>query len=124
MCVSCRCFAVFLLGFLLSCIVQKKEEWGPPGNSAGWGDPRSADPRAAMDQRDMRTDPRDIRAGSTDPMRLLDPRDQMRLVGGDMRGDPRGEFINSICSCHHIIKNLCVDVVSNITFRDTFLSML
>lgn len=71
-------------------IVQKKEEWGPPGNNAGWGDPRSADPRTSMDPRDMRSDPRDIRAGSSDPMRLLDPRDQMRLVGGDMRGDPRG----------------------------------
>lgn len=39
----------------------------------------------------MRPDPRDMRAGSTDPMRMLDPREQMRLVGGDMRGDPRGK---------------------------------
>lgn len=78
-------------------IVQKKEEWGPAGgNSAGWGDPRSADPRTPMDPRDMRSDPRDIRAGSTDPMRLLDPRDQMRLVSGDMRGDPRGNDLHCI----------------------------
>lgn len=85
------CFTLCLV--VVSCIVQKKEEWGPPGNSAGWGDPRSADPRASMDPREMRSDPRDIRAGSADPMRLLDPRDQMRLVGGDMRGDPRGKLV-------------------------------
>lgn len=44
-----------------------------------------------MDPRELRPDPRDIRAGSsTDTMRLLDPREQIRLAGGDMRGDPRG----------------------------------
>ncbi|XP_022916638.1 protein Gawky [Onthophagus taurus] len=72
---------------------KKENDWGTGGatNAAAWGDPRTADPRAAaMDPRDMRPDHRDIRTGTSDPMRMLDPRDQMRLVGGDMRGDPRG----------------------------------
>lgn len=67
---------------------KKDSEWG----GAGWVDPRTADPRtgaAGMDPRDLRPDPRDMRAGSTDPIRMLDPRDP-RLVSGDMRGDPRG----------------------------------
>lgn len=42
-------------------------------------------------------DPRgpDMRAPNADPMRLLDPREQMRQMGGggDMRGDPRGKMI-------------------------------
>lgn len=40
----------------------------------------------------MRPDPRETsRPGtSTDSMRMLDPREQMRMVGSDMRGDPRG----------------------------------
>lgn len=62
------------------------------GNS-GWGDPRGGDPRSAtagLDPREMRIDPRDMRASSSDPMRMLDPRDQMRLVNSEMRGDPRG----------------------------------
>lgn len=45
-----------------------------------------------MDPRDMRPDLRDMRTGSSDPMRMLDPREQMRIPGGDMRGDPRGTF--------------------------------
>lgn len=71
---------------------KKENDWGAGGAAnAAWGDPRTADPRAtAMDPRDMRPDPRDVRAGSSDPMRMVDPREQMRLVGGDMRGDPRG----------------------------------
>lgn len=75
-------------------IAPKKEaEWGTTG-AAGWGDPRSTDPRATgMDPRDMRPDIRDMRAGSSDPMRMLDPREQMRIPGGDMRGDPRGNII-------------------------------
>lgn len=43
-----------------------------------------------MDPRDMRPDLRDMRSATADPMRMLDPREQMRLAGGDMRGDPRG----------------------------------
>lgn len=44
-----------------------------------------------MDPREIRPELRDIRAASSDPMRLLDPREQMRqMAGGDMRGDPRG----------------------------------
>lgn len=75
---------------------KKETEWnnstGNTGGGGGWGDPRAPDPRAAaMDPRELRPDPRDIRAGSTDPMRLLDPREQIRLAGGDMRGDPRGK---------------------------------
>ncbi|KAB0794077.1 hypothetical protein PPYR_13697 [Photinus pyralis] len=69
---------------------KKETEWAT-ATAAGWGDPRSADPRTTgMDLRDMRPDLRDIRSNNTDPMRMLDPREQMRLTGGDMRGDPRG----------------------------------
>lgn len=67
---------------------KKESEWG----GAGWGDPRGGDPRSAtagIDPREMRMDPRDMRAGSSDPMRMLDPR-EMRIVNNDMRGDPRG----------------------------------
>lgn len=39
----------------------------------------------------MRPDPSHIRTASTDTMRMLDPREQMRLVGNEMRGDPRGK---------------------------------
>ncbi|XP_015838344.1 protein Gawky isoform X3 [Tribolium castaneum] len=72
---------------------KKESEWGAAAGNPGWGDPRTAtDPRATggIDPRDMRPDLRDMRAGSSDPMRLLDPREQMRLAGSDMRGDPRG----------------------------------
>ncbi|KAF5283611.1 hypothetical protein FQR65_LT13817 [Abscondita terminalis] len=69
---------------------KKETEWAP-ATATGWGDPRSGDPRATnMDPRDMRPDLRDMRTNSSDPMRMLDPREQMRLTGGDMRGDPRG----------------------------------
>lgn len=48
-----------------------------------------------MDPREIRPELRDMRAGNSDPMRLLDPREQMRqMAGSDMRGDPRG--INNI----------------------------
>lgn len=72
-------------------VPKKDSEWG--GGGTGWGDPRAPDPRSAtagMDPRDMRIDPRDMRAGSSDPMRMLDPREQMRIVSSEMRGDPRG----------------------------------
>ncbi|GJQ80904.1 hypothetical protein Trydic_g4721 [Trypoxylus dichotomus] len=70
---------------------KKENDWGTGAANTGWGDPRSTDPRnTSIDPRDMRPDPSHIRTGSTDPMRMLDPREQMRLVGGDMRGDPRG----------------------------------
>ncbi|XP_018330621.1 protein Gawky isoform X2 [Agrilus planipennis] len=65
---------------------KKENDWGTAGG-AGWGDPRSANPGpTGMDPRDMRPDLRDMRSGSSDPMRMLDPREQIR----DMRGDPRG----------------------------------
>ncbi|KAI4455914.1 trinucleotide repeat-containing protein [Holotrichia oblita] len=71
---------------------KKENDWGTGAANTGWGDPRSADPRnTSIDPRDMRPDPTPhIRTPTTDPMRMLDPREQMRLVGGDMRGDPRG----------------------------------
>lgn len=70
---------------------KKENDWGTGAANTGWGDPRSADPRnTSIDPRDMRPDPPHIRTPTTDPMRMLDPREQMRLVGGDMRGDPRG----------------------------------
>ena len=84
--------SIFLEHVLISLTAgpKKDSEWG----GAGWVDPRTNDPRASgaagMDPRELRPDPRDMRAGSTDPMRMLDPRDPMRLVSGDMRGDPRG----------------------------------
>lgn len=45
-----------------------------------------------MDPREIRPDLRDMRTGNTDPMRMIDPREQMRQMAntGDMRGDPRG----------------------------------
>lgn len=70
---------------------KKENEWGNNSVSGGWGgDPRAPDPRGApsMDPRDMRPD---LRSTGTDNMRLLDPREQMRIASaGDMRGDPRG----------------------------------
>ncbi|XP_065162947.1 protein Gawky isoform X3 [Atheta coriaria] len=70
---------------------KKENDWNTPtsGGSGGWGDPRAPDPRAPpMDHRDIRPDPREMRAGSNDQMRLVDP--QLRLPVGDMRGDLRG----------------------------------
>ncbi|XP_018569055.1 protein Gawky isoform X3 [Anoplophora glabripennis] len=72
---------------------KKENDWGTGAGNTGWGgDPRSADPRqAGMDPREIRPELRDMRAASSDPMRLLDPREQMRqMAGSDMRGDPRG----------------------------------
>lgn len=68
---------------------KKETEWG----NSGWGDPRTGDPRSAAagpEAADIRLYPRDMRGGNSDPMRMLDPRDQMRLVNNEMRGDPRG----------------------------------
>lgn len=71
---------------------KKETDWGASAGNTGWGDPRSADPRqTGMDPREIRPELRDMRAGNSDPMRLLDPREQMRqMAGSDMRGDPRG----------------------------------
>ncbi|CAG9864079.1 unnamed protein product [Phyllotreta striolata] len=68
---------------------KKENEWTPGTNNAGWGDPRSSDPRqTAMDPREIRPD---MRPGNSETMRILDPREQMRQISGsDMRGDPRG----------------------------------
>lgn len=72
---------------------KKDPDWGvgaSTGTAGGWGDPRSGDPRqpGGMDPRGP-----DMRTANADPMRLLDPREQMRQMGGggDMRGDPRGK---------------------------------
>lgn len=72
---------------------KKENDWGAGGGNAGWGDPRAADPRSTgMDPREIRPDLRDMRSNNTDPMRMIDPREQMRQMAnsGDMRGDPRG----------------------------------
>ncbi|KAK9888232.1 hypothetical protein WA026_000500 [Henosepilachna vigintioctopunctata] len=73
---------------------KKENEWGNVGGNTGggWGgDPRAGDPRtAAIDPRDIRPDLRDMRTSASDSMRLLDPREQLRIPGSDMRGDPRG----------------------------------
>lgn len=99
---------------------KKDADWagssGGGGGGIGWGDPRSADPRAAaMDPREIRPDPRDIRTGSTDPMRLMDPRDQMRLVSGDMRGDLRGNTLN-IYTCS-VLLNIIFKLRHNWSFE-------
>ncbi|XP_044759265.1 protein Gawky isoform X3 [Coccinella septempunctata] len=70
-----------------------ENEWGTVGNATGgWGaDPRAPDPRSTgLDPRDMRPDLRDIRTSANDSMRIVDPREQLRIPGNDMRGDPRG----------------------------------
>ncbi|XP_017786901.1 PREDICTED: protein Gawky isoform X2 [Nicrophorus vespilloides] len=70
---------------------KKENDWTSSTGNTNWGDPRAPDPRASsIDLRDMRPDPRDMRPGSTETMRIMDPREQMRIVSGDMRGDPRG----------------------------------
>lgn len=73
---------------------KKEPDWGgaTAANPGGWGDPRTTDPRtSAMDPREMRPDLRDMRAGGNSDIRLLDPREQMRLTANDMRGnDMRG----------------------------------
>lgn len=76
---------------------KKEADWGgaSTGGGVGWGDPRSQDPRTPnIDPRDMRPDIRDMRTGNSDNIRMMDPREQMRLAGSDMRGDPRGESSN------------------------------
>ncbi|XP_050502788.1 protein Gawky isoform X1 [Diabrotica virgifera virgifera] len=72
---------------------KKENDWGTgASNTGGWGDPRAADPRqTGMDPREIRPELRDMRAGNTETMRIMDPRETMRqMSNSDMRGDPRG----------------------------------